>query len=122
MYACDYCDSVGAYTRIVGNHCYAFNSLLREIMMRYTFSDYKRELKLTIANTYLLHKQALRVTSFSWQSDDIEKLYMATWAKINKDSGENVAPALITDKDVREVKQAVAAAAWALQIEDGEGK
>ena len=90
--------------------------------MRYTFSDYKRELKLTIANTYLLHKQALRVTNFSWQSDDIEKLYMATWAKINTDSGENVAPALITDKDVREVKQAVAAAAWALQIEDGEGK
>lgn len=85
--------------------------------MKYNFTNYKRELKLTLENTQDLYKQALEITDFDWQGEQIDALYVATWAQINKNAGENVAPELITDHDVREVKDVIVSTAKTLQME-----
>lgn len=85
--------------------------------MQYTIQDYKRELKLTLENTERLYKVALGVKDFDWQGEEIKNLYMATWATINDNAGQNVAPTLYTDFDVREVHEVVADTASTLQHE-----
>lgn len=85
--------------------------------MAYTINDYKRELKLTLENTEGLYKQALAMTNFDWLGDQVEQLYMGVWAQINENAGENVAPVLITDHDVREVKEVISSTAKTLQNE-----
>lgn len=86
--------------------------------MKYNFKDYKRELKLTLENTESLYKQALAITDFDWMGEQIDALYVATWAQINENAGENVAPELVTDHDMREVKDVVVATAKDLQLEN----
>lgn len=71
------------------------------------------EIQLTIENTESLYKQALAVTDFNWESDQINDLANATFEQIAKNGGET--ETLNTDHDVRTVHDKVAGVAAELQ-------
>ena len=85
--------------------------------MQLSMSRYKQELQTTLENTQELYKEALAIDDFDWMGEQVDRLYTDTWATINENAGENVAPTLYTDHDVREVKEVIISTVKELQEE-----
>ena len=85
--------------------------------MQLSMNRYKEELQTTLENTEELYKEALAINDFNWMSEQVDRLYTNTWATIKQNAGENVAPTLYTDHDVREVKEVIISTAKELQEE-----
>lgn len=80
-------------------------------------ADYQRELKLTLENTESLYREALGIVDRHWESEQIKDLYIKVWSTINSNAGENVAPTLLTDHDVKRILETISITVCDLQHE-----
>lgn len=71
------------------------------------------EIRLTIANTEELYKEALQITDFVLDNNQISNLMSAALRQMQKNGSEW--PQMLTDLQIREIKEAVRDEVYGLQ-------